>query len=534
VTSLSALPSCSRPRPRPQHRSPTGPAPARSTRALLAVVGLALLVPARADADRKWFDPTAVYAVEVGASPTRGPADAPITIVEWSDYACRYCNRARRTLANVERLYGDKIRWVYRHLPLDEDDTTAAEAGLAAAAQGAFWPMHDRLFAVHGQVDRAGVEMLAGELGLDLTRFRGDLDAAVHRAQILDDEADALALGVTGTPTFFVNGRPLRGAQPLGVFVRVIEEELARAEAALAAGTAADRLYEHLVGGGRASADVDDEEDYAPPELDPTAVYQVGLGLDGHVQGPADALVTIVEWSDFQCPFCAENAPNLVRLREEYGDRIRLVFRHMPLPNHPEAQLAAEAAVAAAAQGKFWEMHERLFGAQQAMSRADLEAHGEAIGLDMTAFRAALDERRHRDAVADDAAAGSALGIGGTPTIFVNGAPIEGAADWEHLKLTVEARLMDAQSLVAAGIEPADVYAVIMTTAERAERGDPSRMPRTARGARLELRQDDRVTAIEAACRGRDAARAGKMAGKLKGKGKARAKATCEAYGIDL
>lgn len=493
-----------------------------------------LLLSAQTTEARRWFDPAAVYAVPVDEAPRHGPDDAPITIVEFSDYACRYCNKVLRTLEHVARRHGDTIRWVYRSLPLDDDETIAAEAALAAGAQGSFWPMHDRLFAVHGQVDRASVELIAADLGLDMTRFRGDLDGQVHRPTVLADQDLAVKLGVTGTPTFFVNGRPLRGNQPLGVFLRVIDEELARAEEASQAGVAGAELYAHLIGKGRAGADSDDEEDYAAPVLDPTRVYRVGLGLDGHSTRGDAPLVTIVEWSDFQCPYCASNAPNLARLRREYGDKVRLVFRHLPLPGHPDAQLAAEAAVAAAAQGKFWEMHDLLFVARDALGRADLEKMAKDIGLDMTEFRAALDERRHRDAVADDAAAAAALGIYGTPTLFLNGVPVEGAAKWDHLKMLVDIRLDEAESIVANGIDRADVYGMIMSAADGAETGDPSRMPRTAAGARLELRQADREVAVEAACRTRDGKRAGDLAARLEGDGRDSAKLTCEAYGIDL
>jgi len=502
-----------------------------------AVLAATLVVATSHAAEaRKSFDPAAVYAVPIDDAPRHGPDGAPITIVEFSDYACRYCNRVLRTLEHVARRHGDRIRWVYRHLPLDDDDTLAAEAGLAAAAQGSFWPMHDRLFAVHGQVDRASVELIAADLGLDLIRFRGDLDAQTHRAAVLADQALAVRLGVTGTPTFFINGRRLRGNQPLGVFLRVIDEELARADEAAAAGVAPEALYAHLTGEGRAAADgdEDEDEDYGAPALDPTRIYRVGLGLDGHQTAGEAPLVTVVEWSDFQCPYCASNAPNLARLRREYGDKVRLVFRHLPLPGHPDAQLAAEAAVAAAAQGKFWEMHDRLFVARDAMGRADLEKMAADIGLDLAEFRAALDERRYRDAVADDAAAAAALGINGTPTLFLNGQPLEGAPQWDQLKMLVDLQLDAAESLVASGIERADVYGMIMNTAADGERGDPSRMPRTTTGARLELQQDDREVAVEAACRGRDRARAGKLADLLKGPGRAAVRTTCQAYGVDL
>jgi protein-disulfide isomerase len=503
-------------------------------RVVFVVVAVLLASTGAAEA-RKSFDPAAVYAVPVGDAPRHGPEDAPITIVEFSDYACRYCNKVLRTLEHIARRHGDEIRWVYRHLPLDDDETLAAEAGLAAAAQGSFWPMHDRLFAVHGQVDRASVELIAADLGLDMTRFRGDLDGQVHRATVLADQEVAVGLGVTGTPTFFINGRPLRGNQPLGVFLRVIDEELARAAEASKGGVAGKDLYAHLTGQGRAAADSDDEEDYAAPVLDPTRVYRVGLGLDGHATAGDAPLVTIVEWSDFQCPYCASNAPNLARLRREYGDQVRLVFRHLPLPGHPDAQLAAEAAVAASAQGKFWEFHDRLFtGTRDDLGRAVLEGIAKDIGLDLAEFRAALDERRHRDAVADDAAAAAALGIYGTPTLFINGVPIEGAPKWDHLKMLVDIRLGEAESIVAGGIDRADVYGMIMAAADDGETGDPSRLPRTASGARLELRQDDREQAVEAACRTRDGKRAGDLAAKLRGAGRDDAKTTCEAYGIDL
>jgi protein-disulfide isomerase len=155
------------------------------------------------------FDPGTVYQVPIGGAPSEGPADAPITIVAWSDYACGYCNAVQGTLDRLDRLYPGQIRWVHRVLPLDEDNTLAAQAVLAAAAQGRFAPMHARMFALHGHVDRADVELIARELGLDMLQLRAALDAGTYRAQIARDVADARRLGVTGTPTFFVNGARL-------------------------------------------------------------------------------------------------------------------------------------------------------------------------------------------------------------------------------------------------------------------------------------------------------------------------------------
>src|ERR1700759_4797266 len=132
------------------------------------VVSMLLAIGGLARADRPSFDPAAIYKVPLGHAPVTGPADAPVTIVAWSDYACAYCNRVQQTLDHLARLYPGQLRWVHRTLPLDDDDTTAAEASLAAEAQGRFLPMNDRLYALSGRVDRAAVELIARELGLDM------------------------------------------------------------------------------------------------------------------------------------------------------------------------------------------------------------------------------------------------------------------------------------------------------------------------------------------------------------------------------
>jgi predicted DsbA family dithiol-disulfide isomerase len=242
----------------------------------------------------------------------------------------------------------------------------------------------------------------------------------------------------------------------------------------------------------------------------------------------------VIEWSDFQCQFCARNEPTLARLRAEYPGQVRIVYRHLPLVFHAYADLAAEAAVAAAAQGKFWPMHDRIFGHQDRLTRADLEEDARVIGLDLPRFRAALDDRRYREVVAADAAAGAALGIDGTPTMFVNGSPIIGAVPWDRLRMLVDTKLAQARQMVAAGVAPADVYAVIMIGADAAERGDPSRMPVAGSIHALELGAVEREAAVVAACKGRDGSRAQKLADKLRGERRDVARGQCAAYGVDL
>ena len=497
-----------------------------------AVVGvvIALSLAGTAFADKPGFDPTLVYKVPRGSGPSEGPADAPITIVAWSDYACGYCNRVQPTLDRLERLYPGQIRWVHRTLPLDEDYTLAAEASLAPAAQGKFKPMHGRLFALRGRVTRAEAELVAREIGLDMIRFRGDLDAGTYRQAIAADMADAETLGVSGTPTFFINGRPVTGSQSLKIFVDTVEDELARA-AKMRESKPAD-LYDALVASGKPAAEPTDA-DHEPFQLDPAVAYRVGLGLPGHQLGPDDAPVTIVEWSDFQCPYCMKQAPVLAHVRQKYGAQVRVVYRPMPMAFHRDAMLAAEAGAAAAAQGKFWPFHDQVWAHFGKLSRADLDDFAKAAGLDMTAFDAALDERRYHNAIVAEASAAEALGVDGTPTLFINGLPLVGSRDETSLDRVIDLHINNAKQMMAKGLAKTEVYPLMMSMAAGAERADPSAIPETHQ-VHIEMRAEDRGRSVMAACRRRDPARATTLAAPLTGDVKRRVSRVCAGEGIDL
>jgi protein-disulfide isomerase len=137
--------------------------------------------------------------------------------------------------------------------------------------------------------------------------------------------------------------------------------------------------------------------------------------------GPENAAVTLVEFSDFQCPYCSRAAGMVTKLKEKYGDRVRFVFRQFPLSFHQNAQVAAEASLAAHAQGKFWQYHDKLFADQSKLDRASLEATAKAVGLDMAAFKKALDDKTYAAAVAADLKLGEQVAVDGTPTLFLNG-----------------------------------------------------------------------------------------------------------------
>jgi protein-disulfide isomerase len=170
----------------------------------------------------------------------------------------------------------------------------------------------------------------------------------------------------------------------------------------------------------------------------PRATVSEGGGAS---KGPKDAPVTIVEFSDFQCPYCARVAPAMKRLQETYGDRLRMVFRNYPLPIHPNAPKAAEAALCAQDQGKFWEMHDKLFANQQKLQVADLKTSGAEIGLDPQAFAQCLDSGQHEGAWRADAEQGMAYGVSGTPAFFINGRFVSGAQPYDTFAQIVDDEL---------------------------------------------------------------------------------------------
>lgn len=164
---------------------------------------------------------------------------------------------------------------------------------------------------------------------------------------------------------------------------------------------------------------------------------------DDPVLGTSDAKVTVVEFGDFQCPACGALHPALKSVKAAYADQpVRFVFRQFPLTQvHEHAALAAEAAVEAAAQGKFWEYHDRLFENQTALAREDLERYGEELGLDMEAFRAALNDGTHRAAITQDISDGNAVGVQGTPTVFINGIQYTGGYSAVGLQAAIDEAL---------------------------------------------------------------------------------------------
>lgn len=340
----------------------------------------------------------------------QGAADAPVTIVEYSDFECPYCARYfTETYPQIKEQYIDtgQVRYIFRHFPLTSHSQArpAAQATECAGEQGKFWEMHDALF--ENQASWAGNAEapalfvgLAEELGLDGAEFEACLSSEKYAARVQEDLDAGIADGVDGTPGFFVNGVALSGAQPFAAFQQQIE---------------------YFLAGGQA------------PALEiPADSYRS--------MGQADAPVVITMFSDYECPACASIETQIMpAVIERYVDtgQARLVFREFPLSSiHPNAQKAAEAAVCAGEQDRYWEMHDELFASRsewtaEADPGAKLKELADRLGLDTGAFAQCLDSGQATGVVEAELLAGQAMGVNATPYFFVGDLPIRGglAAD---------------------------------------------------------------------------------------------------------
>jgi protein-disulfide isomerase len=170
---------------------------------------------------------------------------------------------------------------------------------------------------------------------------------------------------------------------------------------------------------------------------------RIQVDAKGPSRGPDQAKVTIVEFSDFQCPYCGREFGVIEKLMKDYDGKVRLVFRNFPLEIHPFAAKAAEAADCAADQGKFWQIHDKMFTNQEKLSVDDLKSYAKEIGLDTAKFDKCLDSGEKQAQVAEDQKAGQAAGVSGTPAFFVNGIFINGAQPYEHFKQTIDRELQN-------------------------------------------------------------------------------------------
>ncbi len=424
------------------------------------------------------------YKVPVtDAQPSKGPKDALVTIVEFSEFQCPFCARVLPTTKQVIDTYGDKVRIVWRNNPLSFHNNAAPAAALAmeAYAQGGndkFWEVHDTLFANQKALGRAELEGYAEKAGLDSAKVKKALDESTHKKAIDGDQGLAAQLGARGTPYFFVNGRQLRGAQPFAAFQKVIDEEIATAETLLKQGVKKEQIYATVTKNGLTKAAAKKPAAAKPGQPDPKAVYKVPLKGNEPQKGPNDALVTIVEISDFECPFCGRVTPTLNQVQDKYGKDVRIVWMNNPLPFHKNAKGAANAALEAHAQKGnkgFWAMHDKMFANQKALTTENLEKWAKEQGLNVSRFKKALASDKYGKTIQEQQALASSLGARGTPAFFINGRNLRGAQPLAAFTAVIDEEMAKAKALVAKGTPRAKVYESTIAKGETGPKTAPAK-----------------------------------------------------------
>lgn len=369
-----------------------------------------------------------------------GEPTAPVTIVEYTDYQCPFCQRHNaETMPQLVRNLVDsgRVQYVLKDFPLEQihpEARMAAAAARCAAEQAAYWPMHDTLFAVQNEWSGQGANAvgvfagLADDLDLDVEAFQACMDSGRHDDAIQANLDEGIGLGVRGTPSFFVNGFPVTGAQPYA-------------------------LFEYAVGLAEQNQLADAYVPRATPEAasqpQPSGPVEIPIA-DAFSIGDPDAPVTVVEYTDYQCPFCSRHfGQTLPQLKENYIDQgiVRYVFKDFPLTSiHPQAVLAAEAARCAGDQSAYLEMHDALFDRQGEWSnRGDagvlFREYAENLGLDVDAFSDCLESHAFQGEVMADLDEGIGFGVRGTPAFFINGVFVSGAQPYSVFEQAINSVL---------------------------------------------------------------------------------------------
>lgn len=354
---------------------------------------------------------------KTGVSSSQAPTESAVTLVEFSDFECPYCAKMVGVMDELIRAYPGKVRLIVKDFPLPSHPGSelAHEACLAAKAQGKYWEMYHLLFANQQRLQESDLLKYGGQLHLDASKLENALKTHRYKNEVEESKAEGTALGVTATPTFFLNGRKLEGVQTSAVLNAQVEEALG------------------LV---------------APSGTKEAGSAEAGVLANSPVRGSPDAAVTIIEFADFQCPFCASARNSLDQVLREYPHKVRLVFRNFPLDFHADSMLAHRAALAAGEQGKFWEMHDLIFSRQRAMKRDDLFSMARSLDLDMDRFATDLQSEKVQRQISADREEGKRRAVDGTPTFYVDGQPLVGAATAARFEEMI------TRALVAKGIQP--------------------------------------------------------------------------------
>jgi protein-disulfide isomerase len=403
------------------------------------------------------------------ADPARGSRSAPVTLVVFSDFECPFCQRLDGTLQELSRRYGpEQLRVVWKNFPLAFHKQARPSAEVAMSVfdlhgPDAFWRFHDAVFGAEERLSPEIVQAALQRAGASPDAVRRALEGGAAAQKVDADLTLAARLGVTGTPASFINGVLVSGAQPIDRFTAIIDAQLDEARALSAQGTPKEAIYAALARKNFTPPPPESEEQ-APED---TTVHQVPVG-DSPARGKSTALVTLVMFGDYQCPFCSRAAGTIEALSARYGDKLRVVWKDNPLPFHEHAEPAAELAHEARAQrgdAAFWRAHARLLAARGALDDATLRAIAAELELNVPAAQRAIAAHRHAAKIEADVDLSDDLDASSTPHFFINGRRLVGAQPIASFQAIIDDEIEKAEALLARGTPPAEIYAALQKDA---------------------------------------------------------------------
>ena len=373
----------------------------------------------------------------------------------------------------LKEKYGPaKLRIVWKNFPLPfhkqaKPAHAASNAVFELGGNEAFWKFHDLAFQNMRALTPENFSVWAAQAGVDKAKFEAALKDPKHNAKVDADIANGKPAGVRGTPAFLINGKFLSGARPQAAFETEINAQLEAAKKLAASGTPANKMYETLSGKNfdtsKAKADPSKGK---KPQADEKTVWKVKIPKGTHgTKGPAGALVTIIEFSEYQCPFCSRVLPTISKVMDTYKDKVRVIFMDNPLPFHKRAEPASQLvheALAQKGQKGFWAAHDLLFENQKKLEDEDLQKYAAQLGLDVGKVNEAIKTNKYKAKIASYQELAGELNASGTPHFFINGRRVTGAQPFEKFKSIIDEEIKKADALLKKGIKPTALYAELI------------------------------------------------------------------------
>ena len=453
--------------------------------------------------------PTPPVPPQALETPGFGPAGAPVELLAFVDFDCPFSRQQGPILTQLAAKYPTQLQIRAIHVPLDlhTHAVLAASAAVAATSQNAFPAFWQKWLQPDAPLSRDALIAWAVEAGLDAKAFVAALDSPQTHARVARDAALARALGVSGTPSLLLNGTLLQGSQPLDKLTAAVQRELDETAILRAAGAAADKLvharvahnapklladYERFVELGQpappqpvpyvtAQAHASGVADVTvqpaalgaafggqravllpnQPTTSEATVWRVAVRADDPQLGKADAPVTVVLFLDVLAQETAAVLPWLLQLPVQQPDRVRVVFKHLPRPVHPLAQVAAEALEAAREQDRFVALLHKLLDGPQPLTQDAIVAATRAIGADQARLDTALAAHSGKARIDADLAQAAALDVRGFAALYVNGVALAELTP-AAAQAAIAQHASQAAALVAKGVPAAKLYDAVV------------------------------------------------------------------------